>query len=294
MMTAAAAGHAEASAALRALARAHRLPVTTTLMALGCFPADDPLWLGMLGMHGTRPANWAIDEADLVVALGARFDDRVTGEVASFAPGAKIVHVDLDAAEISKIVPAHVPVVGDARRALEAIGAELDRIAPDAGRLAPWWARLEAWRAEHGPRAALHGDRVDPEAALDALSGGSGVDRLGRLRLADPAAKWPFYWRLGDVDSISAADPHTVVYKLKRPHAELLVDPRHTGFVIQRTLLRTLALLAVMPMRSTMAAEHSTSQPVRLNRCSQRDCVKNQPISTITDTAHSTPIIVLL
>ncbi|MDX8150119.1 biosynthetic-type acetolactate synthase large subunit [Patulibacter brassicae] len=168
--------HAGGSDALRALARTHRLPVTTTLMALGCFPADDPLWLGMLGMHGTRPANWAIDEADLVVAIGARFDDRVTGEVASFAPGAKVVHLDLDAAEISKIVPAHVPVVGDARRALEAIAAELDRIAPDAGRLDPWWARLDAWRAEHGPRAAVHGERIDPEAALDALA--EALDRV--------------------------------------------------------------------------------------------------------------------
>ena len=117
--------HAEASAELTALGRRFALPVTTTLMALGAFPASDPRWLGMLGMHGTRAANWAVDEADLIVAVGARFDDRVTGQLASFAQQATIVHVDVDAAEIGKNVAAHVPVVGDARRALAAIHGAL-------------------------------------------------------------------------------------------------------------------------------------------------------------------------
>ncbi|MBX5442595.1 MAG: biosynthetic-type acetolactate synthase large subunit [Solirubrobacteraceae bacterium] len=163
--------HAEASAELTALAREHDLPVTTTLMALGAFPASDPRWLGMLGMHGTRVANWAMDEADLIVAVGARFDDRVTGRLSAFAPAARIVHVDVDAAEIGKNVEAHVPVVGDARRALAGIARELAALAPDPGRLAPWWARIEAWRAEHPiARPAEHGDGViDPEATLDAL-----------------------------------------------------------------------------------------------------------------------------
>jgi len=161
--------HAEAAEALTDLARRFALPVTTTLMALGAFPGDDPRWLGMLGMHGTRVANWAVDEADLIVAVGARFDDRVTGEVRSFAPGAKVVHVDVDASEISKIVAAHVPVVGDARRALEGIAAELERLAPDAARLDRWWERIAGWRAEHGQRPAAHGERIDPEAALEVL-----------------------------------------------------------------------------------------------------------------------------
>jgi acetolactate synthase-1/2/3 large subunit len=161
--------HAEAAAELTELARRFELPVTTTLMALGTFPASDPRWLGMLGMHGTRPANWAMDEADLIVAVGARFDDRVTGRLASFAQRATIVHVDVDAAEISKNVEAHVPIVGDARRALEGIATALASLHPDPARLNEWWARIDGWRAAHPPRAAEHSDSIDPEAALDAL-----------------------------------------------------------------------------------------------------------------------------
>src|ERR671929_1264865 len=98
---------AGASKELVELATADRFPVTCTLMGLGAFPAPHEQWLGMLGMHGTRAANYAMDEADLIVAIGARFDDRVTGKLAEFAPRAKFVHIDIDPAEISKNVPAH-------------------------------------------------------------------------------------------------------------------------------------------------------------------------------------------
>jgi acetolactate synthase-1/2/3 large subunit len=162
--------HAEAAPELAALARLGDLPVTTTLMALGAFPASDHRWLGMLGMHGTRTANWAMDEADLIIAVGARFDDRVTGDLASFARHARIVHIDVDAAEIGKNVAAHVPVVGDARQSLAGLHEHLAALAPDAERLAPWWRRIAGWRAEHPPREAEHPDgAVDAEAALDAL-----------------------------------------------------------------------------------------------------------------------------
>ena len=87
-------------------------------MGLGAFPAPHPQWLGMLGMHGTRAANYAMDEADLIVAIGARFDDRVTGKLSEFAPRAKFIHIDIDPAEISKNVPAHIPIVGDAKKIL--------------------------------------------------------------------------------------------------------------------------------------------------------------------------------
>src|SRR4051794_37137687 len=139
--------HAGAAAELTALARLAHLPVTTTLMALGAFPASDPRWLGMLGMHGTCAANWAIDEADLIVAVGARFDDRVTGALDEFAPRAKVVHVDVDPAEIGKNVAVHVPIVADARLALAAIAADLAGLDADPIRLHPWWERLRGWQA---------------------------------------------------------------------------------------------------------------------------------------------------
>ena len=111
---------AEAGAELTALANSDRLPVTCTLNGLGAFPAPGEQWLGMLGMHGTRAANYAMDEADLIVAIGARFDDRITGKLSEFAPRAKFIHIDVDPAEISKNVPAHIPIVGDAKNILGA------------------------------------------------------------------------------------------------------------------------------------------------------------------------------
>ena len=157
---------------LTTLARVAGLPVTTTLMALGAFPASDPQWLGMLGMHGTRVANWAMDESDLIVAVGARFDDRVTGALDQFAPHAKIVHIDIDATEIGKNVPVHVPIVGDAKLALEALKRAYEKLDPDAGRLAEWWSRIRGWQAAHPQRDPEPAEAgcVAPEAALDALA----------------------------------------------------------------------------------------------------------------------------
>ena len=110
--------NAEAAEELTDLARADRFPVTCTVMGLGAFPAPDEQWLGMLGMHGTRSANYAMDEADLICAVGARFDDRITGKLSEFAPRAKFIHIDVDPAEISKNVPANIPIVGDAKNIL--------------------------------------------------------------------------------------------------------------------------------------------------------------------------------
>jgi acetolactate synthase-1/2/3 large subunit len=151
--------HAGAAAELAALARLTGAPVTTTLMALGTFPASDRQWIGMLGMHGQPAANWAMDEADLIVAIGARFDDRVTGDLDEFAPRAKVVHIDLDPSEIDKNVPAHIPIVGCAKRALAAIA---DAYEGDPARLEPWWERIDGWREPASPRNLA-------EAALDAL-----------------------------------------------------------------------------------------------------------------------------
>ncbi|MEG6593014.1 biosynthetic-type acetolactate synthase large subunit [Desulfovibrio sp. 1188_IL3213] len=112
----------DAAEALTSLARKLQIPVTCSLMGLGAFPATDPLWLGMVGMHGTYAANLAINNADVLVCVGARFDDRVTGKLAGFAPKARIVHIDIDPTSIRKNVEVHVPVVGDCRLALEGMG----------------------------------------------------------------------------------------------------------------------------------------------------------------------------
>jgi len=122
------------------LARRYSIPVTATLMGLGAFPGNDPLWLGMLGMHGTYAANMAVNNSDVLISVGARFDDRVTGKVNTFAPRAKIIHVDIDPTSIRKNVSVHIPIVSDCRNALEAMEEELE----GAGDV-DWQAKHEAW-----------------------------------------------------------------------------------------------------------------------------------------------------
>jgi acetolactate synthase I/II/III large subunit len=145
-------------------------PVTCTLMGLGAFPADDVQWLGMLGMHGTRTANYAMDEADLIVAIGARFDDRVTGKLSEFAPRAKFIHIDIDPAEISKNVPAHIPIVGDARNILPKLTAEYRALGPERSRLDAWWQRIRGWQEKHPLRYDDTEDgEIKPQYMVQAL-----------------------------------------------------------------------------------------------------------------------------
>lgn len=144
--------HSGGSDELVELAEKLSLPVTPTLMGLGCFPSGHPLCLGMLGMHGTYWANMAISEADVIVAIGVRFDDRVTGAIEKFAPQAEIVHIDVDASSISKNIRVHCPVIGDAKTAMRQM---LDLLteevcASSAARLADWWERIADWKCE-GP-----------------------------------------------------------------------------------------------------------------------------------------------
>ncbi len=123
-------------------------PCTLTLMGLGAFPASDPQWLGMLGMHGRLEANVAMHEADLVVCVGARFDDRVTGRLSDFCPHAKIIHIDIDPASIGKVVKADLGLVGDCGEVLGALLEQLRSLAPDPERTLAWWSRIQTWRAE--------------------------------------------------------------------------------------------------------------------------------------------------
>ncbi len=141
--------NAEAAAELTEFVRSDRFPVTCTLMGLGAYPAPDPQWLGMLGMHGTRAANYAMDEADLICAVGARFDDRITGKLSEFAPRAKFIHIDVDPAEISKNVPAHIPIVGDAKHVLAKLLVEYRAIGADPERLSAWWQRIDGWKEKY-------------------------------------------------------------------------------------------------------------------------------------------------
>ncbi|MGN6817431.1 MAG: acetolactate synthase 3 large subunit, partial [Sphingomonas sp.] len=136
-----------ASQLLRELAKITGAPVTSTLMGLGAFPASSPQWLGMLGMHGTYEANWAMNQADLIIALGARFDDRVTGRLDAFAPNARKVHVDIDRSSINKTVRIDLGIVADVGHVLEdmiRVWKARQHPKPDTSE---WWRRIEGWRA---------------------------------------------------------------------------------------------------------------------------------------------------
>jgi acetolactate synthase I/II/III large subunit len=168
-----------AAAELTELATADRFPVTCTIMGLGAFPAPHDQWLGMLGMHGLRAANYAMDEADLIVAIGARFDDRITGKLSEFAPRAKFIHIDVDPAEISKNVPAHIPIVGDAKNILPRLTAEYRAQAPDSGRLEEWWSRIRTWQDRHPLNFADSSDsEIKPQFMVKALYEATGGDAI--------------------------------------------------------------------------------------------------------------------
>ena len=141
-------GSRGAPALLNELAHAMNMPVTNTLMGLGGIPHDDAHFLGMLGMHGTFEANMAVSHCDLLIAVGARFDDRVTGKLDAFAPDAKVIHIDVDPSSISKNVHAHLPIVGEVGVVLRQLLEEIARrdAKPDAEALTLWWEQINEWR----------------------------------------------------------------------------------------------------------------------------------------------------
>ncbi len=172
-------GSVAATEELFELATSDRLPVTCTLMGLGAFPGNHPQSLGMLGMHGTRTANYAMDEADLIVAIGARFDDRITGKLSEFAPRAKFVHIDIDPAEISKNVPAHIPIVGDTRNILPRLTAEYRALGADPGRLEEWWHRISGWQERYPLSYEDSTDsEIKPQYMVQALYEATGGDAI--------------------------------------------------------------------------------------------------------------------
>jgi acetolactate synthase I/II/III large subunit len=161
----------EASARLIELVRRTGYPITNTLMGLGGYPASDPQFVGMLGMHGTYEANMAMAECDVMVAVGARFDDRVTGRLDAFSQGSTKIHIDIDRSSINKNVKVDLPIVGDCASVL---GALLERWdgdghAPDKDALKTWWARIDDWRSRDCLHYEQTGDVIKPQYAIDRL-----------------------------------------------------------------------------------------------------------------------------
>jgi acetolactate synthase-1/2/3 large subunit len=163
--------NADACAELRELAEVARLPVVTTLMGKSSFPESHELHFGWPGMHGPKWSNWAMNKCELLVAVGARFDDRVTGKLAAFAPGATVVHLDIDSAEIGKLRKADIPVVGPLRQVLSDLTEELRTLQADgfAPRTEAWLQQLADWREEFPLRYGENGDMLKPQPVLETL-----------------------------------------------------------------------------------------------------------------------------
>ena len=158
----------EASQLLRELVKLTGFPITSTLMGLGAYAASDPQWLGMLGMHGTWEANWAMHDCDLMICIGARFDDRITGRLDAFSPGSKKIHVDIDPSSINKNVKVDIPIIGDCAHVLEdmvrlwrASGAQADKKALDA-----WWKQIEKWRSRKSLAYKNSNELIKPQYAI--------------------------------------------------------------------------------------------------------------------------------
>ena len=163
-----------AAAALTRFVRATGFPVTNTLMGLGAYPASDPRFLGMLGMHGTYEANLAMHGCDVLLAVGARFDDRVTGRLNAFSQGSRKIHIDIDSSSINKIVPVEVPIIGDAGKALTALmlAWQADTTPVDTQAVAAWWRQIDGWRGKDSlkfTQGMKPGTIIKPQYAVQRL-----------------------------------------------------------------------------------------------------------------------------
>jgi len=175
--------HAGASAELREMVEIVDAPAVTTLMGIGALPGTHPNYISMPGMHGSYAANMGMYESDLLIALGVRFDDRVTGRLGSFAPHAKVIHVDIDPSEISKIRTADLPIVGDLKRVLEKLNRVLEELKPEmqpkksADRTA-WWKQVRTWKEEHPLEPSYSMDEIKPQhliSEIDKISKGEAI-----------------------------------------------------------------------------------------------------------------------
>ncbi|ROS05519.1 acetolactate synthase large subunit [Sinobacterium caligoides] len=162
-----------ASKELQEFASRTKCPVTLTLMGLGCFPGDDHQFLGMLGMHGSVVANYAMHDSDLIIALGVRFDDRVTNKISNFCPNAKIIHVDIDPTSISKIIQADIPIVGSVKTVLQQLNTEIIHSNQEKEDLTPWWKTINLWKETYNTNdySIAHEDlyTIKPQHAVRAV-----------------------------------------------------------------------------------------------------------------------------
>jgi acetolactate synthase-1/2/3 large subunit len=174
---------ADASRDLRDMVEFADIPSVTTLMGLGAMPSGHPNYISMPGMHGSYAANMALTETDLIIALGVRFDDRVTGRLAAFAPHARVIHVDIDPAEISKNRTADIPIVGDVKKVLEKLTQNLRELADEmrpanSSARKAWWSKIRSWKEAHPLEPVFSADEIKPQhlcAEIDRISGGEAI-----------------------------------------------------------------------------------------------------------------------
>jgi acetolactate synthase-1/2/3 large subunit len=161
----------EASRLLRQLVKLTGFPITSTLMGLGSFAASDPQWLGMLGMHGTWEANWAMHDCDVMICVGARFDDRITGRLDAFAPGSKKIHIDIDPSSINKNVKVDIPIIGDCTHVLADMLKlwQADSSGSDKTALAAWWKQIDTWRRRNSLGYRASDEIIKPQYAIERL-----------------------------------------------------------------------------------------------------------------------------
>lgn len=219
-----------AHAELIDVARRLHLPVTGTLMGLGGYPGNDPQFLGMLGMHGTYEANMAMHHADVLFAVGARFDDRVTGDVNKFCPHAEIIHVDIDPSSISKNVTVHIPIVGSVRAVLDEMLHQMGEETADPAHTADWWAQIAKWRAVDSLKYETDGERIKPQQVIETLyklTGGRAIiaSDVGQHQMW-AAQYFPFHeprrWiNSGGLGTMGFGYPAAIGAKIARPEEDV-------------------------------------------------------------------------
>ena len=215
---------------LTEVARRLNLPVTATLMGLRGYPGNDPQFLGMLGMHGTYEANLATHHCDVLFAVGARFDDRVTGDLKKFCPQAEIIHVDIDPSSIAKNVVVHIPIVGSVRAVLREMLRQMGDEKADKAQTAAWWQQIEQWRAVNSLHYAKSEDRIKPQQVIETLyklTGGNAViaSDVGQHQMW-VAQYFPFHeprrWiNSGGLGTMGFGYPAAIGAKVARPNEDV-------------------------------------------------------------------------